>query len=322
MDAGHTTPSLSVLQCFEDIYDPTVPGTDYDQFGPVVGSHCAGTQHQQIDQVERVVFLGDSVTMGSPPTPSDDFYRNRLVGWLANRFDLEMPNGLWNGYNPLNGEALLRNSGDFWNCAKWGARTDDLMFDNNQIADCFPAEERDKKTLVILTIGGNDVAHLTQHGFNRTFEENFADTQAFVSRLRDTINWLTEEENVPGGAYVVFGNMFEFTDGTGDVGACPTSSFAGFESWEDTELLAELVIWANEQFVSIAVETGTDMVFMLESFCGHGFNHNNAAGRCYRGPQTERWFDLTCIHPNPSGHAALANLFQKVIAGPDANDDQ
>ena len=66
------------------------------------------------------------------------------------------------------------------------------------------------------------------------------------------------------------------------------------------------------QFMKIAAETGTDMIFMLESFCGHGFNHNNPANECYK-PGNERWFDDTCIHPNPTGHHAIADMFMKVV---------
>ena len=39
-------------------------------------------------------------------------------------------------------------SGDFKNCSKWGARTDDLLAGGGQIADCFPSGGSDKKTLV------------------------------------------------------------------------------------------------------------------------------------------------------------------------------
>ena len=64
----------------------------------------------------------------------------------------------------MNGTSLVQNSGAFWSCAKWGARTDDLMQDNSQVLDCFPLEERTKKTLVIMTMGGNDIASLTKAG--------------------------------------------------------------------------------------------------------------------------------------------------------------
>ena len=63
----------------------------------------------------------------------------------------------------------------------------------------------------------------------------------------------------------------------------------------------------------IAVETGTDMVFMLEHFCGHGWEHDNPESQCYMGPDTPRWIDITCIHPTPEGHQAIADMFWSVV---------
>ena len=74
-----------------------------------------------------------------------------------------------------------------------------------------------------------------------------------------------------------------------------------------------MVIWANEQYMRIAVDTHTDMILMLEHFCGHGFHNDDPTTRCYRGPGTERWFDLTCIHPNPTGHQVIADMFMAVV---------
>jgi hypothetical protein len=68
------------------------------------------------------------------------------------------------------------------------------------------------------------------------------------------------------------------------------------------EELKAIVIWVNEQYMSIATEFQTDMIFLLEEFCGHGFENGNPQAPCYRGPGTPRFFDLTCIHPNPAGH--------------------
>ena len=55
------------------------------------------------------------------------------------------------------------------------------------------------------------------------------------------------------------------------------------------------------------------MIFALEAFCGHGFNHDDPTAPCYRGPTAPRWFDATCIHPNPLGHANLADMFFAVV---------
>ncbi|MEW5849887.1 MAG: SGNH/GDSL hydrolase family protein [Myxococcota bacterium] len=311
-DAG----ALPLAQrCFADIArDPSEPGPDYDQFNPVIGSHCNGTNHQDIQGVERVVFLGDSVTVGTPPTASGDYYRARLADMLAERFNLDAPSAAWKMSNPLSGVSGVMFSGDFASCAKWGARTDDLFRDNSQIADCFPTEERNKKTLVVFTIGGNDIAALTKDHAHSPYNEAYADVQEFVSLMRDAVTALKDPAQFPGGVYVMFGNMFEFTDGTGDVGSCPAASAAGFtEPWDHPEDLASLVIWANEQFLKMAVDTGSDMIFMLEHFCGHGFNNEDPENRCYRGPNTPRWFDLTCIHPNPDGHDQIANMFMSLV---------
>ena len=52
---------------------------------------------------------------------------------------------------------------------------------------------------------------------------------------------------------------------------------------------------------------------MFENFCGHGFHANDPASPCYRGPGQENWFDLTCIHPTPTGHGELADWFLATI---------
>jgi len=68
-----------------------------------------------------------------------------------------------------------------------------------------------------------------------------------------------------------------------------------------------------EEFMSISVDNDTDMLFLLENFCGHGYNRDDPLGRCYRGPDAELWFDLTCIHPNVRGHETIADMFLDVV---------
>jgi len=246
---------------------------------------------------------------------STDFYRARLAEALADRFGLEEPSFLWKSAS-LDGTAVVRESGDFASCAKWGARADDLLRDNTQIADCFPEDRRDERTLVVMTIGGNDISSITKAGLEgEPVEDVWEQTREFVGLMRDAVEWFHEDPSrFPNGVFVIFANMFEFTDGTGDTESCPGASVAGYGGeWEDPDALADMVIWANEQYMDIAVSTGTDMVFMLESFCGHGFNYDDPSAPCYRGPGTERWFDDTCIHPNPTGHQAITDMFMAVV---------
>jgi hypothetical protein len=290
-------------------------GPQYGQFSPTMGSHCSGTNHQSIVGVERVVFVGDSVTVGTPPADPMVYYRYLLAMQLADHFGLQPPDWTWAQVNLLEGVSLSQEAGDFASCARWGARTDDLLADNTLLTNCVPESQRSKKTLFVMTMGGNDISNLTQDGLaGASTETLWAQTEGFVALMRAAARWIKNPANFPNGAYLVFANMFEFTDGTGDVTACPAAGIAGFGAeWEDPDLLANLVIWANEQYMDIAVESQTDMIFMLEQFCGHGFNHAQTDAPCYRGPNAQNWFDLTCIHPNELGHRAIADAFFKTI---------
>lgn len=315
-EPGEAGPSEYQL-CFADITDESDPtaGPDYDQFGIAVGGHCQGTDHQDITGVERVVFLGDSITVGTPPSADSELYRNILADELASEFDLEAPDWWWQGVNVFEGTGLSQESGDFAICAKWGARADDLMEDNDQVLDCLPEDERDETTLVVMTVGGNDLASLTK-GFieGKSHEELWAQTEAFTGLVRETLEWLTEPGRFENGVYVVFTNLYEFTDGTGDVTACPVAELAGYGEAVTDPALEEMVLWSTEQYAAMSVDTGTDMLFLLENFCGHGFNYDDPDGRCYRGADAELWFDLTCTHPNPTGHAVIADMFMSVVA--------
>jgi lysophospholipase L1-like esterase len=306
----------TVAECFADDYvNPQVGGPDYDQFGPTVGSHCFGTNHQDIAQIERVVFLGDSITVGTPPTLAGDFYRSLVADGLAARFGLQAPNALWQNADPFNGTAVLQESGDFASCSKWGARTDDLLMGGQQIADCFPADTLDKRTLVIMTMGGNDLAALTQDAIDGADQAALmASTEQFVQYQREAMDWLFTQGRFPNGIFVIFANNYEFTDGTADVQSCDVSGLAGFDQPVPApDQLKDMIVWANEQYMDIAVSHGAGMIFLLEDFCGHGFNADDPTAPCYRGPGNENWFDLTCIHPNPTGHQHIADMFLAVV---------
>ncbi|MBW2525529.1 MAG: SGNH/GDSL hydrolase family protein [Deltaproteobacteria bacterium] len=262
-------------------------GPDYDQFQPVVGSHCLGTDHQDITNIEKVVFLGDSVTAGTPPTPAAQFYRHLLVGKLSAHFGaLEVAN-----------------------CSAWGARTDDLLIGKRQIPQCFPGIEP-KRTLVIMTVGGNDIAAWAQDGLSA--QEAMVEADAAAQLLREGIEWFYEDPSrFPNGVFVIVGNPYEYTDATGDLLSCPSALLAGLSgNWIEG---APAVVHFQEQFMQIAVDTNTDVIFLLENFCGHGFRRGDPSSPCYLGPGTEGWFDLTCTHPNPTGHGVIADMFEATV---------
>ncbi|MBX3203491.1 MAG: hypothetical protein KF764_00420 [Labilithrix sp.] len=281
--------AITAADCFNDL-SGSVPGPDYDKFGPTIAKSCAGTHHQTIAGVEKVVFLGDSVTVGTPPTLPKDFYKKRLEDTLKQKF----------------GAGL-----EIASCAKWGARTDDLLEGGKQIEACFPSGVENKKTLVVMTNGGNDIHAWAKSKLGTTAA--IAEADAALLRLQTAVEWLKSPAHFPNGSFVVFANVYEYTDTSGDLSSCPTASLAGMSgSWPEGR---PAVVHFEEGFMKVAVDTKTDMMFLLEHFCGRGFKRKDASLQCYRGANAPLWFDATCIHPTPDGHAQIALQFAKVIDG-------
>ncbi len=274
--------------CWSDI-DFTAAGfPDYESLGVVPGS-CSGSSHQSIGAVERLVFLGDSVTAGTPPTHEDDVYRAVLIRAMQERF----------------GEDLAVDD-----CSKFGARTDDFL--PSQIPECFPDVE-DRHTLVVATNGGNDLFAAAEVVLDGGSVDDGLDVLGrAVEHHRATAMWFRDNpELFPGGVSVVLANVYEFTDTTGNLSGCDLADALGFGGQVDT--VVEATEFLNGAYAEVAVETGTDMLFMNENYCGHGFGRLDTSGPCYRGPDAELWFDPSCIHPSTEGHAAIAAMFAEVV---------
>jgi len=295
---GHDAPApdaprSAIETCFPPPADPSKPHPNYDQFQPIVNSACTGTNYQAISGVERVVFLGDSITTGTPPTLPTAYYRSLVASEMRARFGLLI---------------------DIEDCSAWGARTDDFLGPpHDQIHQCF-SEVETRKTLIVMTMGGNDMSAIAKEAAaGDTPAQTMAKVELALQALEQAVTWLKDPAHFPNGSYVVFSNIYEFTDATGDLASCPAAAAAGFDPVAAPQM-TPAYLHAAEQYLRIAVEHQIDMVFSLENFCGHGFHADDPTSVCYRGPNTEAWFDLTCIHPNPKGHAALARLFDTTIA--------
>jgi len=280
-------------RCFPGLGDASKGIPDYDQFNPKIGHHCQGTDHQDIDDIGRLVFVGDSVTAGTPPTTIPQLYRTIVEDNVRERFG---------------DEVIVEN------CAVYGHRTDDLLLEpNKQILDCFGDDPIPERTLVVMTVGGNDMfAYAEDMRDGASAAEVMADVEEAADLFHDAISWFNEEEaRFPAGVDVMFGNVYEYTDTIGDMDSCPTAEIFGFSG--TIPELRDAYLRINERFVQTAVETQTDVIFMLEHFCGHGFHADEPDNECYRGPDTEVYFDATCIHPTPAGHARIAEMFTAVI---------
>jgi len=274
--------------CFP-LADLTKPHPDYNPYHPIVNADCTGTNYQDITNVERVVFLGDSITAGTPPTLISKYYRSLVGDAMKQKFGTSI---------------------EIANCSAWGAKTADLAA---QIESCLPGVQN-ARTLIVMTIGGNDMNAYAKDAMTDTPAQTLAKVDESVARMDAALTRLLDPAHFPHGSFVVFSNVYEFTDGTRDLQACPAAGLAGFNMPAPAQMVpAHLHL--QEEYMRLAVAHHVDMVFSLERFCGHGFRRDDATGQCYLGPGTALWFDpFTCIHPNTDGHAELARMFETTVA--------
>jgi hypothetical protein len=294
-DSGHDagaadTGPTTATKCFQHLAGP-VQGPNYDQFNPVILPSCAGTHHQNITGVERVVFLGDSITTGTPPSLPNQIYRVILGNYFLQKF------------GPI----------EIQDCSQWGAKIVDLIdpAGHKQMETCFPNAVDTRKTLVVMTNGGNDISGWAKNKLNAA--DALAASDVSSAQLRTAMNWLKDPTRFPNGTYVLLSNDYEYTDTSGDLSCCPAAALSGFTgTWSEG---APAVVHLQEQIMKVVVDLQLDMIFLLEDFCGHGYKRDDPTLQCYRGPNTPLWFDISCYHPNPTGHAEIAKLFQEVTDG-------
>jgi lysophospholipase L1-like esterase len=248
--------------------------------GPMVDE--LGTNNQDIVGVTRVIFLGDSIT-ATPYLTSP--WSDRI------RPDLR---------------SLFVADTEFQNYAAWGARTEDVLSDQLPRIDTAST----KRTLVMFTIGGNDALQV----IGDDIDTSLAHMVTKLANLRAILDWLYDPAHFPGGVFVVYGNIYDPTDGEGDFTHCGVG--ASYADWPVVETLANTV---NGWYLDEAMAHGADLLDMHGLFLGHGYNNTDTANPYYcRGCAPTcpcpRWFDLTCIHPSSDGHAALAAFFFGIVS--------
>lgn len=272
-------PPGGYAMCWPELEE--VMSISIDALGLPVPDHCAGTGQQEFAGIERVVFFGDSITAGVGGGATGG-YRRLLSTWLQQTYP-----GV-----------------QIDNCSVGGAVNRDLLV--NQIPQCFP-EPEDRKTLVIFTSGGNDVFPLALG--RRSVERAQGDVERIVGELRDALAFLTDPENTPGGVRIIYANIYEFTDATGNLESCQRLAGVLRGVWLDG-----ITIYGQLQngYAQAAVDFGADMMFLEEPFCGHGHNRLDPEGPCFFRAG-DLWLDDDCIHPNGLGHTKIYESFRTII---------
>ncbi len=241
----------------------------------------------------RLIFLGDSITIGEGASP----YSNSYPALLQDNND-----GEWPDHGDADLATLYPGITEVYDVSRGGAVTADV--NNTQIPDLesqltLPAAG---ETIVVMTIGGNDA-----QGALNPFADPDAIRDTALANFEDTVAWFQDPANFPDGAYIYATNVYEPSDGVGQVDAC----FFGFDYTAQLPTLDEV----NDGMYDLAVDLGFSSVDMHGHFLGHGFNNKDATNVNYHPNDHTRWLDDDCIHPNNRGHHEIRRLFHAAIGG-------
>lgn len=243
---------------------------------------------------KRVIFLGDSITERYGASEDALAYTSLLVENDAQTWPDQDGQDLATAYPELT---------EVVDVSRGGATTETLL--DSQIGKLddqmsFPAEG---ESLVVMTIGGNDITGLMLSGSTDYSEP----LQAIQDNLRAIVESFQDPDRFPDGAFLYVTNVYDPSDGTGQADEC----FYGLDMGHLMEPMAQ----TNADSAAMAAELGFSLVDLHGHFLGHGFNGDEPTNENYAGDDYEQWFYRDCIHPNDVGHNQIRRLFLAAIQG-------
>lgn len=159
---------------------------------------------------------------------------------------------------------------------------------------------------VVITTGGNDLIHnygrtppREQAMYGATWEQAEPWIEKFVTRLETIVTGLTER--FPGGCQIFLANIYDPTDGIGDMGP------AGLPDWPDGLKILESY---NEALRLCADRhPGVHLVNLHDEFLGHGIHCAQFWTKHYHSRDPHYWYYGNLEDPNERGYDAIRRLF-------------
>jgi lysophospholipase L1-like esterase len=241
-----------------------------------------------LPSVERVVFLGDSITAGFGIDNPANTYPSLLV---------ENADARWPEFA---GDDLTTRYGapEVIDVSQSGAEVPNVLEQQIPALDAaLAADGNAGPTLVFVTIGGNDLLGALPN------IAGLADQIA--GDIEDMALELTDPGRFPDGSLLLVTNIYEPTDGEGQADEC----FLGL----DVSALEPVLDETNGNTRALAEELGFAWVDLRGHFTGHGWNHDDESIAAYHPDDPSRWLQSDCIHPNARGHHEIRRLFLAAV---------
>lgn len=252
----------------------------------------------------RLVVMGDSISFGEGASSGSMTYKSLLY---------ENDPESWPDFDGLDLTTAYPSLTEFVDVAVGGATTSTLVNDQLPAAADALGDQVDGETVVVMTISGNDVnAAVTQLWYLLEVANDEEGAEEVVEELIERVTYNLEimldfyddEVRFPDGSFVYMTNVYDPTDGTGDLPAC----YPGLDLSNALSYLDEI----NAALFELAEKRNVAMLDMHRHFLGHAFHHDDSDSPFYDTGNPEMWF-ADCVHPNDVGHNELRRIFYSAV---------
>lgn len=267
--------------------------------GPVlIPVDLAKFQQSWTDRPVLLVGLGDSVTAGFGAEPGHSYFR-RLASAPADEFP-----ELYGAHLANVIPGLITT-----NLAVSGSTS--LQHARQQIPNV-PRQDARVLGLVVMTTGGNDLLHsygrsapLEGAMYGATFEQAEPWARAFEKRLADMIGTVTNR--FPGGCHVFLGNIYDPTDGIGDL-----EKTGPLPPWRQGLGMLRRYNEILERYASR--HPNVHLVDIHRAFLGHGIHCTQFWRPVYDRRDPHYWYHDNLEDPNDRGYDAIRRVFLNTMA--------
>jgi lysophospholipase L1-like esterase len=274
-----------LVACADPTATPTDPGPPAD---PDVDTYVPPSFPPPDPQ--HLVFFGDSITAGYGIAKPEAVYTALLQ---ANR------DRAWPDFAGDDLHARFANLGDVLDVSIPGATTASVLEEQLPMIEAEWGPVVEGQVLVMGTIGGNDLTEMIFSGADLD-----AGTAELLANLKALTDFFADPVRFPDGAYVAITNVYEPSDGVGQVDEC----FFGLDLSAVVPTFEQLTVDSRAQ----AERDGWAWVDLRGHFRGHGFHYDDE-GDWYDAEDPTLWFQDDCIHPNERGHHEIRRLFLAAV---------
>lgn len=266
--------------------------------GPV-GVKVDATQFQELWSKQPVLLLGlgDSITSGLGADPGKSYFA-RLVKNPADEFE------------DMQGLCLSKVLPNLVGLNRAVAGTTSIELVEFSLPK-IEVQPMDVFGIVVITTGGNDVIH----NYGRTppregamYGATEAEAEEWFGNYKQRLNLILDqvESRFPGGCEIFLGNIYDPTDGVGDI------INAGLPRWpEGLNILRRYNAVISETCES---RPHVHLVDLHSTFIGHGIHCKKFWRKSHRAEDPYYWFYDNLEDPNNRGYDAIRRLYLNKIA--------